>query len=79
MKLLVCTGPLYHVSGDRKLIMSSALPKQLGLKIAFQKRGIFKGRWKTDEVILKSKDRNKAVSDGSWQGNGFFNQFGCIP
>lgn len=43
------------------------------------KNGIFKCRWKTEEVILKSKDRNEAVLAGLCHGNGFFSQFGCTP
>lgn len=75
MQHLVCT----LLRWCWQLFLSSAVAKWHGLKIILQKNGIFKCRWKTEEVILKSKDGNKAVLAGLWQGNGFFSQFGCIP
>lgn len=59
MQLPVCTRALYHACADMTTLFNCAAAKLLKLKIIFEDGGIFKDRWKTEEVILKSKDGRK--------------------
>lgn len=47
-----------------QVFLNHAVSKLLKLKIIFQIRGVFKGRQKTEEVIVKSKDERKLTQLG---------------
>lgn len=68
MQLPVCIGAPHHACADRTTLFELCCTKITWVKNNFPEGGILKGRWKTEEVILKSKDGRKLSQLGhGWE------------